>query len=186
MHTWTSLPQGRASKEPYPLRVLLLPFKYLNNTSDLHNNPIKYSTDASLLTPKSLKRSIMSPAFKGIRRAMTMFNTIYRWILTCTHQPSPLFHTAQGSILTQPFNAKVVTICTDRFNGNKQSTFCPHCVFMCFVRISEKKIHHLPCILISFYTSDGNYVYCAVRTEYLNIIHVQFCLRLNLLLNNDS
>jgi hypothetical protein len=51
------------------------------------------------------------------------------------------------------------------------STFCPHSVFMCFVWIWEQtaiislyRINWLVCI------TETECVYCAVRTEYLNII----------------
>ena len=51
----------------------------------------------------------------------------------------------------------------------KNSTFCPHSVFMCFVRIWEQtaiislySINWLVCI------TETECVYCAVRTEHLN------------------
>ena len=57
------------------------------------------------------------------------------------------------------------------------STFCPYSVFMCFVWIWEQTA------IISLYNINWlvfitrQSVYCAVRTGYLNIIQVSFCLQ---------
>ena len=66
----------------------------------------------------------------------------------------------------------VVTICTTSLTFNN-STFCPHCVFLCFVWMSEQtaiislyNISWLVCIFRKLC------VYCAVRTGYLN--HIEF------------
>jgi len=64
----------------------------------------------------------------------------------------------------------VVTICTTSLTFT-HSTFCPHGVFMCFVRIWEQTA------IISLYSinwlvriTETECVYCAVRTECLNIM----------------
>ena len=73
----------------------------------------------------------------------------------------------------------VVTICTAQrslyvppsltFNN---STFCPHSVFMCFVWISEQTaIISLYSINWLVFATETQCVYCAVRTDYLCIIH---------------
>ena len=56
------------------------------------------------------------------------------------------------------------------------STFCPHCVFMCFVWIWEQtaiislySINWLVCI------TETECVYCAVRTEHLTFTNSTFC-----------
>ena len=66
----------------------------------------------------------------------------------------------------------MVTICTTSLTFHN-STFCPHSVFMCFVWISEQtaiislyNINWLVCI------TETECVYCAVRTESLNISRV--------------
>ena len=68
----------------------------------------------------------------------------------------------------------VVTIYTARFNIH-QFPICPHSVFMCFVWISEQTA------IISLYSNnwlvfitETECVYCAVRTEFWNIIHTTF------------
>jgi hypothetical protein len=67
--------------------------------------------------------------------------------------------------------SSVVTIYTTRFTFTN-SAFCPHSVFMCFVRISEQTA------VISLYSINWlvllprRSVFCAVRTERLNIIQV--------------
>jgi len=65
----------------------------------------------------------------------------------------------------------VVTICTTSLTFTNP-TFCPHSVFMCSVWISEQTA------IISSYNTDWFFitemesVYCAVRTGYLNVIHI--------------
>jgi len=68
-------------------------------------------------------------------------------------------------------------ICTASLTFNN-STFCPHSVFMCFVLISEQteiislyNIKWLVCI------NQAEGVYCAVQTEFSNIIPVNMCLK---------
>jgi len=62
----------------------------------------------------------------------------------------------------------VVTICTTSLTS-KNSTFCPHSVFMCFVWIWEQTaIISLYSINWLVFVTDTKCVYCAVRTEYLN------------------
>ena len=65
----------------------------------------------------------------------------------------------------------MVTIRTTSLTFNN-STFCPHSVFMCFVWISEQttiiSLYNINWLV--FITEDC--VYCAVRTESLNIIQV--------------
>jgi hypothetical protein len=63
----------------------------------------------------------------------------------------------------------------------KISTFCPHSVFMCFVWISEQTA------IISLYSinwfvciTETECVYCAVRTESLYIIQVNFRILMNM------
>jgi hypothetical protein len=52
------------------------------------------------------------------------------------------------------------------------STFCPHSVFMCFVWISEQTaIISLYSINWLVFITETECVYCAVRTEFLCIIH---------------
>jgi len=56
-------------------------------------------------------------------------------------------------------------------SSESQSTFCPHSVFMCFVWISEQTaIISLYNINWLVFITETVCVYCAVRTEYLNII----------------
>jgi hypothetical protein len=53
------------------------------------------------------------------------------------------------------------------------STFCPHCVFMCFVWISEQTaIISLYSINWLVFITETYSVYCAVRTESLTVIQV--------------
>ena len=71
----------------------------------------------------------------------------------------------------------MVTICTTSLTFNN-STFCPHSVFMCFVWISEQTaIISLYSINWLVFITETEFVYCAVRTGYLNIIRVNLCLR---------
>ena len=66
----------------------------------------------------------------------------------------------------------MVTICTARLKF-KNSTFCPHCVFMCFVWIWEQTaIISLYNINWSVCITETECVYCAVRTGSLYIIQV--------------
>jgi hypothetical protein len=77
----------------------------------------------------------------------------------------------------------VVTICTAQWSlyvphsGHcvtfSNSTFCPHSVFMCFVWIWEQTaIISLYSINWLVFITETESVYCAVRTGYLYIIHV--------------
>ena len=55
----------------------------------------------------------------------------------------------------------------------KNSTFCPHTVFTCFVWISEQTaIISLYSINRLVFVTETECVYCAVRTESSNIMHV--------------
>jgi len=66
----------------------------------------------------------------------------------------------------------VVTIRTTSLTCNN-STFCPHSVYMCFMWISEQtSIISLYNINWLVFIAETESVYCAVRTRYLNIIHV--------------
>jgi len=60
----------------------------------------------------------------------------------------------------------------------QSSTFCPHSVFMCFVWIWEQTAIISVC---SFnwmgFIPEPECVYCAVRTECLNMIQVKVCLQ---------
>ena len=69
----------------------------------------------------------------------------------------------------------MVTTCT-RSLTFINTTFCPHCVFMCFVWIWEQtaiislySINWLVCI------TETACVYCAVRTEHLTFTNCTFC-----------
>jgi len=46
---------------------------------------------------------------------------------------------------------------------------------MCFERMSEKKIIFVYSINLWVFTAEAQYVYCAVRAEYLNLIQFTFC-----------
>ena len=66
----------------------------------------------------------------------------------------------------------MVTICTASLTFSN-STFCPHCVFMCFVWIWEQtaiispyNINWLVC------TTKTECVYCTVQAESSNVIHI--------------
>jgi hypothetical protein len=79
-------------------------------------------------------------------------------VTTCTAQRS-LYVPHSGHYMYRQFNIH-------------NSTFSPHSVFMCFVWISEQtaiislyNINWLVCV------TEMECVYCAVRTESLNIIH---------------
>ena len=64
----------------------------------------------------------------------------------------------------------MVTICTTSLTFNN-STFCPHTVFMCFVWISQQTaIISLYNINWLVFITETESVYCAVRTECLNVI----------------
>ena len=63
----------------------------------------------------------------------------------------------------------MVTICTASLTFNN-STFCPHSVFMCFVRISEQTVFIYLYSINWLVFITGMSVYCAVRAGYLNII----------------
>ena len=68
----------------------------------------------------------------------------------------------------------MVTICTTSLTFSN-STFCPHSVFMCFVWISEQtSIISLYNINWLVFITEIQCVYCAVRTGYLYIIHVNY------------
>jgi hypothetical protein len=57
------------------------------------------------------------------------------------------------------------------------STFCPHSVFMCFVWLSEQTaIISLYSINWLVFITEMQCVYCAVRTDFLNIIQVNLSL----------
>ena len=78
--------------------------------------------------------------------------------------------------LYRTLQSPVVTIRTTSLTF-ANFTFCLHTVFMCFVWISEQTA------IISLYNIDWlvcitetESVYCAVRTECLNIIRIHFCL----------
>ena len=59
----------------------------------------------------------------------------------------------------------------------KNPTFCPHIVFMCFVWISEQTaIISLYNIKRLVFITETECVYCAVRTEHLNVIQVSLSL----------
>jgi hypothetical protein len=59
----------------------------------------------------------------------------------------------------------LATICTTSLTFNN-STFCPHCVFMCFVWISEQTaIISLYSVNWLVFVTETECVYCAVRTE---------------------
>ena len=71
----------------------------------------------------------------------------------------------------------MVTICTTILTFNN-STFCPHTVFMCFVWISEQTATiSLYNINWPVFITQKQCVYCAVRTGYLNVIRVNFNLK---------
>ena len=64
----------------------------------------------------------------------------------------------------------MVTICTTSLTF-KNSTFCPHSVFMCFVWMWEQtaiiSLYNLNC---KVFITQRKCVYCAVRTELLRLI----------------
>jgi hypothetical protein len=61
----------------------------------------------------------------------------------------------KNSEILLAFQSPVVTICTTSLIFTN-STFCPHSVFMCFVRISEKKQLLFPYTkLTGFYNRDS-------------------------------
>jgi hypothetical protein len=77
-----------------------------------------------------------------------------------------------GSRYTDYATRPTVTICTASLTVNN-STFCPHSVFMCFVRISEQTA------IISLYSIHGLVIvigtgslYCGVLAQYYNEMHV--------------
>jgi hypothetical protein len=75
-------------------------------------------------------------------------------------------------MVLNPSNVSVV-LCTARFKF-KNSTFCPHTVFMCFVWIWEQTaIISLYSINWLVFITETKCVYCAVRTEYVNTIQVK-------------
>ena len=101
------------------------------------------------------------------------------WTDYCTpYSPAVTICTAQRSLLHVPHSGHyymyrpVVTICTTSLAFNI-STFCTHCVLMCFVWIWEQTA------IISLYSTnwlvcitETEIVYCAVRTGSLYIIQV--------------
>jgi len=65
----------------------------------------------------------------------------------------------------------VITIYTPQTLRLRNSTFCPHIVFMCFVWISEQTVIISPnSINLLVFITETECVYCTVRAEYLNII----------------
>jgi hypothetical protein len=71
----------------------------------------------------------------------------------------------------------VVTICTTSLTFNN-SAFCPHNVFMCFVWVWEQTAIISQCsINWLVFITETKCLYCAVRTGYLNVIHINFRLR---------
>ena len=73
----------------------------------------------------------------------------------------------------------MVTIYTASLTFNN-STFCPHSVFMCFVWISEQTaIISLYSINWLVFVTEMKCVYCAVRTESLYKIQVDFSLSIS-------
>ena len=70
----------------------------------------------------------------------------------------------------------MVTLCTTRLNiKKKKQLFLRRVVFMCLVRVSEQTA------IISLYSTNWLVsiiemvcVYCAVRTDFLNVLHVNF------------
>ena len=70
----------------------------------------------------------------------------------------------------------MVTICSANLIFSN-STFCPHSVFMCFVWIwQQTAIISLYNINWLVFISEAESVYCAVRTECLHIIQLNFSL----------
>jgi hypothetical protein len=71
----------------------------------------------------------------------------------------------------------MVIICTSSLPFNN-STFCPHCVFMCFVWISEQtatiSLYNINWLV---FITDTQCIYCAVRTGYLCLIQFQFTIQ---------
>jgi len=79
---------------------------------------------------------------------------------------------------------------TERFNAHvlypvykiSNSTFCPHSVSVCFVWIWEQTaIISLYSINWLVFMTKTECVYCAVRTGYLNIIRINFSLKMPLI-----
>jgi hypothetical protein len=68
----------------------------------------------------------------------------------------------------------VLSISTTRFNI-KNSTLCSQSEFLCYVQISERtatiSLYNINCFV---FTAEMQCVYCAVRTESLNIFQATF------------
>ena len=66
----------------------------------------------------------------------------------------------------------MASICTTSLTFSN-STFCPHCIFVCFVWIWEQtRIISLYNINWLVFITETECVYCAVRTECLTLSHV--------------
>ena len=103
-------------------------------------------------------------------------HTVYLCVLCRSQYKWPLF---LYTILTDWFYNRdltiyrpVVTICTTS-STFKNSTFCPHSVFMCFVCISEQTaITSLYNFNWLVFVTQTQCVYCAVRTGTSNVIQI--------------
>ena len=75
---------------------------------------------------------------------------------------------------TQPMKSKWL-ICVPPGLTLKNATFCPQNAFTCFIFISEEiAISSIYCIERLVFVTETESVYCAVRTEYLNLFSVSF------------
>jgi hypothetical protein len=52
--------------------------------------------------------------------------------------------------------SSLVNLRTSKFNIKKNSTFCPHSVFMCCVRISEQRL--LPSTALTDWSTTGEFL----------------------------
>jgi hypothetical protein len=87
-------------------------------------------------------------------------------------------YTALTDRFLQPRRSVFTAVRTESLTFNN-STFCPHSAFMCFVWISEQTaIISLYSINWLVFITETECVYCAVRTESLNIIHANTSLQM--------
>jgi hypothetical protein len=81
---------------------------------------------------------------------------------------APLWEAASCNILYIPFKVQWVLYVPPGLTF-RNCTFCPHCVYVCFVWITEQTaIISLYSINWLVFITETEYVYCAVRIESLN------------------
>ena len=149
---------------------LLQSCSFTNSTT---SHKVRFTTTATKPTAVLLCRlSVVSIHIKlnGVWKSLTTRRTGFRQFIACCFVSVPWENSDTKLFYCWPFKDQWL-LCVRPALTLKHSTFCPHTVFMCFVWIWEQtaiislySINWLVCI------TEKECVYCAVRTERLNMI----------------